>query len=98
VFDGYGEGPSIKDNMHQRRGKSMHPISFTAETEFSGKKDDFLSRDENKADMIALISTALTERGCHVSHQGMRALISLRQLLNVPVFAPQCWLARIQIC
>ena len=94
MFDGYGEGPSIKDNMHQRLEKSMHSIvSFTAETEFSGKKEDFLSRDENKADMIALISTALTERGCHVSHQGMRALISLRQLLNVPVFASQRWLA-----
>ena len=22
VFDGYDEGPSIKDNMHQRRGKT----------------------------------------------------------------------------
>jgi len=45
----------------------MHPIvSFTAETEFSGKNKDFLSCDENKADTIAFISTALTERGCHV--------------------------------
>ena len=67
VFDGYGEGPSIKDNTHQRRGKNMHPVvSFTAETQFSCRKEDFLSRDENKAHMIALISTALTERGCHV--------------------------------
>jgi len=67
VFDGYGEGPSIKDNTHQRRGKNLHPlVSFTAETEFSGKKEDVLSRDKNKADMIALISTALTKRGCHV--------------------------------
>ena len=45
----------------------MHPIvNFTAETEFSGKQEDFLSRDENKTDMIVLISTALTERGCYV--------------------------------
>ena len=67
VFDGYGEGPSIKDNTHQRRGQKIHPIvSFTAETEFSGKNEDFLSRDKNKADMIALIITALTKRGCHV--------------------------------
>ena len=67
VFDGYGEGPSIKDSTHQRRGKNLHPIiSFTAETEFSGKKEDFLSRDKNKADMIAVISTALTKRGHHV--------------------------------
>jgi len=47
----------------------MHPVvCFTAETEFSGKKEDFLSGDENKADMIALISTSLTERGRHVIH------------------------------
>jgi len=45
----------------------MHPIAgFTAETEFSSKNEDFLSRDKNEADMIALISTALTERVCHV--------------------------------
>ena len=25
VFDGYGEGPSIKDNTHQRRGKKHSP-------------------------------------------------------------------------
>jgi hypothetical protein len=67
VFDGYGEGPSIKDNTHHRRGNYMHPIvSFTPETEFSGKKDDFLACNQNKANIIALISTALTKRGCHV--------------------------------
>ena len=39
VFDGYGDGPSIKDNTHQRRGNNIHPIvNFTAETEFSGKR------------------------------------------------------------
>jgi len=49
--------------MHQRRGKCLHPIvSFTAETEFSGRKEDFLSREKNKADMIALISTELIKR------------------------------------
>ena len=32
VFDGYGEGPSLKENTHQRRGINLHPIvSFTAE-------------------------------------------------------------------
>ena len=100
VFHGYGEGPSMKDNTHQRRRKNLHPIvSFTAETEFSGKQDDFLSRDKNKADMIALISTALTKRGCHVIQSpGTHTLISLRQLLNDPVIAPQHWSARIQIC
>ena len=41
VFDGYEEGPSIKDNTHQRRGCNMHPVvSFTTETEFSGKSEE----------------------------------------------------------
>ena len=96
VFDGYGEGPSIKDNTHQRRGKNLHPIvSFTAETEFSCKKEDFFTRDKNKADMIALTSTALTKRGCHVIQSpGTQS----PQLLNDPVIAPQRRSVRIQIC
>ena len=57
VFDGYNEGPSIKDNTHQRRGQNVYPVvNFTAETEFSGKKDEFLSRDRNKQGFINLIS------------------------------------------
>ena len=48
VFDDYGESPSVKDNTHQRRGKYLHPVvSFTTETEFSGRKEDFLSREKN---------------------------------------------------
>ena len=44
VFDGYGEGPSIKDNTHQRRGQNLHPIvSFTAETVFRQKGGLFVS-------------------------------------------------------
>ena len=67
VFDGYGAGASIKDNTHQRRGKNLHPvISFTEETEFSGKKEAFLSRDKNKAAVITLITAALIRKGCHV--------------------------------
>ena len=43
VFDGYSSGASIKDNTHQRRGKSLHPvIGFTEETECSVKKEEFL--------------------------------------------------------
>ena len=39
VFDGYGGGPSIKDNTHRRRGQDVHPVvHFTAETEFSWVK------------------------------------------------------------
>jgi len=67
VFDGYGEGPSIKDNTHQRRGQNIHPVvHFTAETEFTGKKDAFLSRASNKQGLIDLISDELRKRACTV--------------------------------
>jgi len=68
VFDGYGQGPSIKDNTHQRRvGSKVHPVvSFTSETEFIGKKEEFLSRDTNKQRFINLISAELRVRGCNV--------------------------------
>ena len=39
IFDGYESGPSIKDNVHQRRGYNIHPIiSFTSDTKFIEKK------------------------------------------------------------
>ena len=63
VFDGYEDGPSIKDNTHQRRGRNMHPVvSFTAETQFSIKKEEFLSRYTNKQRLIRMISDQLRER------------------------------------
>jgi len=77
----------------------MHPIvCFTAETELSGKEEDFLSHDENKADMIALISTALTKRGCHVIQSPGDADVDIvNATVERSVFSPQRWLARIQI-
>ena len=47
----------------------MHPVvSFTAETEFSGKKEEFLSRDTNKQRLIRMISDQLRERDCIVAN------------------------------
>ena len=67
VFDGNEEGPSIKNNTHQRRGRNMHPVvRFTAETEFSGKKEVFVSRDTNKQRLIRMISDQLRVRYCTV--------------------------------
>lgn len=67
VFDGYLDCSAIKDNTHQRRGKNIHPVvSFNQSTIFSGKKEDFLSRDFNKQKMIDLISQALRDEGCQV--------------------------------
>ncbi len=55
----------------------MHPVvSFTAERVFR-QKGDFLSRDKNNALMIALFSTALTNRGCHVSQSPRDADVNI---------------------
>ena len=63
VFNGYG-GQSIKDITHQRRAMNVHPVvHFTADTEFIGKKEQFLSRASNKG---RLISAQLRNRGCNV--------------------------------
>ena len=46
-FDEYSEGPSIRDNPHQRCGQNIHPVvKFTPLV--SGKRHDFLSWDCNK--------------------------------------------------
>ena len=67
VFYGYEEGPSIKHNTHQRRGRNVHHVvSFTAQTELSGKKEEFLSRVTNKQRLIQKISDQLRERDCIV--------------------------------
>ena len=45
----------------------MYPvISFTAETELSGKKEEFLSRAINKQKLIWLVSDALRKMDCIV--------------------------------
>ena len=57
IFDGYECRPSIKDNVHPRRGYNIHPIvSFTSDTEFNGKKEEFLSKAINKQQLINLIT------------------------------------------
>lgn len=67
VFDGYEEGPSIKDNTHLRRGHGIQPVvNFITDTQFSGKKENFLSRDSNKQSLIRLVSAELRNRGCTV--------------------------------
>ena len=65
VFDGYSGAPSIKDNTHQRRCQSVSPvIRITANTEFSGKKEEVLSRASNKQSQILMISNLLKQRNC----------------------------------
>jgi hypothetical protein len=41
---------AIKDNKHQRRGQNIHPVvTFTAETQFSGKKNQFVVKRSQQA-------------------------------------------------
>ena len=43
-----------------------HVVSFTAQTELSGKKEEFLLRDTNKQRLIQMISDQVSERDCIV--------------------------------
>ena len=64
------EESTIKDDTHHRRGHNIHAVvSFTAETDFSGKKEEFLSRDTTKQRVIPMISDELRERECHVVNE-----------------------------
>ena len=67
VFDGYENGPSIKDNAHCRRArKGMSPcINFTEGSQFTGRKDNFLANSINKQMFISMLSNDL--RTQHVS-------------------------------
>jgi len=67
VFDGYGEGPSVKDNAHQRWGKNLHPlVSFTTETVFRQKGGRFISWQKQGRHDCSHQHSTLTKRGCHV--------------------------------
>ena len=83
VFDGYEEGPSIKGNTNQRRGRNVHHVvSFTAQRELSGNKEDFLSRDTNKQRLIQMISDQLRERDCIVVNAHSDADVDIVNLFN----------------
>ncbi|KAH3692752.1 hypothetical protein DPMN_194504 [Dreissena polymorpha] len=50
----------------KRTGNVYHIVSLAKKQNAHVKKEDFLSRERNKAGMIALISTTLTKMGCYV--------------------------------
>ena len=67
VFDGYQDIPSIKDNIRDMRQQRQNPlVSVSADTVFSGEKDEFLSRRRNKQALINIISARLQDKGCNV--------------------------------
>jgi hypothetical protein len=66
VFDGYEDGPFIKDADHQRRtGSKIGPtVKFMARTVNNLKKHEFLANKTNKQRFINLLSESLVKAGC----------------------------------
>ena len=67
VFDGYPDGPTIKDQTHNRRySKSHATVQVSSDAVFVGQRDEFLSNPVNKSRMQKLIGDQATNRGCTV--------------------------------
>lgn len=69
VFDGYNDGPSIKDATHQRRSKGAGPnIVPSGQTVVSLKKAAFLANSTNKHRFLSLLGFYLEQSGCEIKH------------------------------
>ena len=71
VFDGYGTGPSTKDETHQRRtGSEMGvDVDFTPDMLLKMKKKPFLANERNKQKFIDLLGAEMEKTGrIHVKH------------------------------
>ena len=71
VFDGYGSGPSTKDEAHQRRGSSHNigaEVNFQPEMQLTMKKKAFLANPKNKQNFLYFIGSELEKSGVEVHH------------------------------
>ena len=69
VFDGYEQGPSIKDHEHQRHVKKVcADIQLSESMESYKNQEVFLANEKNKHQFILLISRYLKDDG-QVVHQ-----------------------------
>lgn len=75
VFDGYAEGPSIKDDTHVRcKGSKIGlSVNFTAYTINRSKKEEFLANKNNKQKFINLLSESLKQVVYNVLNAGADA-------------------------
>ena len=65
IFDGYK--PSTKDHEHKRRVKAFCAnIAVKESTFWTGTKTTFLSNNNNKKELIDLISSIFTVNGIEV--------------------------------
>ena len=90
VFDGYGNGPSTKDNTHVRctTGSKGTEVRFTGSSTFRGKKSTFLANFKNKQMFIYLLSDKMSTNGIKTEHANADA-----DLLIV-LTAVQCSMSR----
>ena len=64
IFDGYKQGPSIKDHEHQRRlGKACADIQVREFMEAHPNQQMFLSNEGNKCQFISLLHQYLESDG-----------------------------------
>ena len=81
VFDGYGLGPSVKDQEHARRANKAAHIAperhIDYDTKQLGQQEPFLANTVNKQSFIALLTDYLTTNGItvHVAEGGADVLI-----------------------
>ena len=62
IFDGYNQGPSIKDHEHQRRVTKMcADIQLSESMDARVNQQTFLSNEWNKTQFILLLSHYLEE-------------------------------------
>ena len=67
VFDGYEEGPSIKDNTHQRKDAICTQLSASLlRQSFQARRKSSGQNDTNNQRLIRMISDQLRERDCTV--------------------------------
>jgi len=66
VFDGYLNGPSIKDATHIRRynGKKSPDVAFSKDMKLTMRKDVFLANKMNKQRFISMLSEHFDRAGC----------------------------------
>ena len=64
VFDGYGNGPSIKDREHtRRRCKFLAEVDVNSSIIFQLNQQDFLANDVNKSKFIRFLVGHLSGHG-----------------------------------
>ena len=69
VFNGYSNGPTVKDQTHQRRAKIQNnkqvPI-MQCNTVYEGGQDELLTDHGTKSQLIQLVSQHLSRENCDI--------------------------------